>query len=380
MNIELSIVIPCLNEAQTLAKAIRIARNAIDKSGMRGEVVIADNGSWDDSVSVAEKLSCRVVKEEKKGYGYALQKGIRSAAGRYIIIGDADTTYNFCEAVPFLEELKKGADLVLGSRLSGHIAPGAMPFLHRYLGTPVLTFLINLFFGTRISDVNCGLRAFTREAFEKLHIASGGMEFSSEMIVKAGIYRLKIVELPCSLHADPRNRKPHLRTWRDGWRHLRLILLFAPHIIFALPGWLMLFMGMLVTAIVLPKPFQAFGLRMDYHYLFYSIPLIILGCQALWFETFNKYFIYFSGYIPFGSQTEKPQNNFSLEIWLLLGSALSLTGIILLVILFIKWVSISFAYLFQIRLGIAGMLFLSCGVQTIMNAMMVSMMSIKVRR
>lgn len=314
----------------------------------------------------------------KKGYGYALQEGIRAAAGEYIIIGDADTTYDFREAVPFLEELKKGADMVLGSRLAGYVQPQAMPFLHRYLGTPVLTFLINLFFGTRITDVNCGMRAFTRQAFDKIRMASGGMEFSSEMVVKAGIYGLKVAELPCSLHTTQKDRQPHLRTWRDGWRHLRLILLFAPHIIFTLPGWIMLLSGLLVTGLVLPKPFQALGLRMDYHYLFYSIPLILLGCQALWLQKFNKYFIRFSGYMSNGFTESRYE--FPLEFWLLLGGGLFFTGVVLLFILLAKWISLSFGYLFQVRLGIAGMLFLCCGIQTIMNAMMVSMMGIKVQR
>ncbi len=390
MSIEISIVMPCLNEESAIAKTIGIAKQAIEQSGMSGEVVISDNGSDDNSVAIAEQLGCRVVNAAEKGYGYALQKGIESAAGQYIIIGDADATYDFREAVPFLDELKNGADLVIGNRLAGNIHHEAMPFLHRYLGTPVLTFLINRFFGTRITDVNCGMRAFTRQTVEKLQLVSGGMEFASEMVIKAGIYGLKIAEIPCSLHDNKKDRQPHLNTWRDGWRHLRLILLFAPHIVFALSGWIMLLSGLLVTALVLPKPFQAFGFYMDYHYLFYSIPLIILGYQALWFEKFNKCFIRFSGYLPKDYDTNSlpfrykldldSDRGIPLEIWLVLGFGLFFAGAGSLAWLFGTWVATSFGGLSHVRLGVAGMMLIICGLQTVMNALMVSMMSIKVHR
>ena len=386
---ELSIVIPCLNEEITLGKTIEIAWEAIKLSQMNGEVVIADNGSTDKSVAIAESMNCRVVKAEEKGYGYALQHGIKESWGKYIIIGDADATYDFREAVPFVKNLEKGTELILGNRIGGEIQRQAMPFLHRYLGTPVLTYLINLFFKTCITDVNCGLRGFTREAVEKLQLISGGMEFSSEMIIKAGIYRLNIAEFPCSLHDDDENREPHLKTWRDGWRHLRLILLFAPHIVFALPGWISLFLGLLITVLVLPGPFHAFGIYMDYHYLFYSIPLIILGYQALWFETFNKCFIRFSGYLSEDYPSEEslffsfPKWSLgagNIEIWLLFGFFLFLSGAGALGWIFAKWVATSFGSLSHVRLGIAGMMLMICGLQTVMNALMISMMSIKVHK
>jgi glycosyltransferase involved in cell wall biosynthesis len=216
-ELDVSIVIPCLNEEKTLGRALDMAKEAIRRSGMKGEIVLADNGSTDASLAIAEEKGARVVHVAPRGYGYALLYGIRQSHGRYIVMGDADATYDFREAVPFLEELKKGADLVIGSRFKGNIAPGAMPFLHRRLGTPVLTFLINLFFGMRISDCNCGMRAFSREAFDRLNIISGGMEFASEMIIKAGMEKLRVVEVPCSLSPDLRGKPPHLKTWRDGW-------------------------------------------------------------------------------------------------------------------------------------------------------------------
>jgi len=198
-EIDVSIVIPCLNEEKTLGRALDMAKEAVQRSGLTGEIVVADNGSTDASQAIATGAGARVVHVKQRGYGHALIYGIRHSRGRYIVIGDADATYDFREAVPFLGALQQGADLVAGSRFKGGIAPGAMPFLHRWLGTPVLTFLINLFFGTRISDCNCGMRAFTRQAFEKMNLISGGMEFIGEMVIKAGIYKLKVVEIPCSL-------------------------------------------------------------------------------------------------------------------------------------------------------------------------------------
>ena len=225
-NVKLSIVIPCLNEGSTIEKTIFMAKNAIAKSGFEGEVVISDNGSSDNSVAISKTLECRVVHVKEKGYGSALLKGIQAANGQYIIIGDADATYDFRESLSFIRALKKGADIVIGSRLKGNIMPDAMPFLHRHIGTPFLTFLINIFFGTRITDVNCGMRAFYKKSFDTLQIVSRGMEFTSEMVIKAKIHRMKIVEIPITLYPRLHINKPHLKTWRDGWRHLQLILQF----------------------------------------------------------------------------------------------------------------------------------------------------------
>ena len=226
-KIGLSIVLPCLNEGPSLEASIRKAQAAIELSKMHGEVIVADNGSIDRSCRVAERLECLLVHQMKRGYGHALREGIQHAQGRLIIIGDADDTYDFREIVPFLNQLENGADLLIGTRLGGRIAPGAMCMLHRRLGTPILTRLVNYFFGTTITDINCGLRAFSRETYMKLTMDSGGMEFSSEMIIKAGGAGMRIHEFPCSLRPHIAGRCSHLKTWRDGWRHLRLILLSA---------------------------------------------------------------------------------------------------------------------------------------------------------
>lgn len=378
-DLELSIVIPCLNETATLAQAIGLAREAIARSGLRGEIVVADNGSDDGSQALAEREGARVVPVPRRGYGFALMEGCRQARGAYLIMGDADATYDFREAVAFLEDLKAGADLVMGTRLRGTIHPGAMPFLHRYVGTPVLSRLIRGFFRVPISDCNCGLRAFTKAAFDRLQLVSGGMEFASEMIIKAGLYHLKVTERPCSLLPDRRGKPPHLRRWRDGWRHLRFILLFAPHVIFELPGWTMLVIGLLVTIPVLAGPFTLAGRLVDYHYLFYSIPLVLAGYQALWFERVEAYYVQFAGYLP-ASVRRRRVSEFNLEAWLIGGGALLVAGALMLGGIVVQWALAGFGALGQMRLGAAGMLLLIVGVQTVMNAMVISMMDIKVDR
>jgi len=224
MQTEVSIVIPCLNEAGTLPIVIEKAFKSFKRLKISGEVVISDNGSTDESTKIAQKFGARVVHCAQKGYGNALRYGFKQAKGKYLIMGDADDSYDFSHIEGFMRELRKGADMVMGTRLKGNIHRGAMPWLHRYLGTPVLTFLINIFFQTKISDCNCGMRGLTKKAFEKLQLKATGMEFASEMVIKAGIKKLKIKEIPIHFYKDKRGRRPHLKTWSDGWRHLKFIM------------------------------------------------------------------------------------------------------------------------------------------------------------
>ena len=378
-DVELSVIIPCLNEAGTLGQAIGLAREAIAHTGLRGEVVVADNGSDDGSIALAEQLGARVVPTPHRGYGFALMEGCRQARGHYLIMGDADATYDFREAAAFIDDLRKGADLVMGSRLRGNIHPGAMPFLHRHVGTPVLSRLIRGFFRVPITDCNCGMRAFTKPAFERLQLVSGGMEFASEMIIKAGIYGLRVEERPCSLLPDRRGRPPHLRRWRDGWRHLRFILLFAPHVIFEIPGWCMLVLGLLLTVPVLFGPIHVGGRLLDYHYLFYSIPLVIAGYQALWFARVEEYFVRFAGYLPDDLRRRRVQD-FNLEPWLIGGGVAVVAGAVVLAAIVVAWMLRGFGAIEHIRPGAAGMLLLILGIQTVMNAMVISMMDLKVDR
>ncbi|TAF53707.1 MAG: glycosyltransferase family 2 protein [Oscillatoriales cyanobacterium] len=253
-TIEISIVMPCLNELQTLTACIGKARTAIEALGLSGEVVIADNGSTDGSQDLARSLGARVVDVPIRGYGAALIWGIRSARGRYVVMGDADDSYDFREAVGLVDRLMQGFDLVVGTRLKGRIMPGAMPWKNRYLGTPVLTAIVNTVYRCHFSDVNCGMRAFTKTAFEAMHLESSGMEFASEMLVKAAILGLKTSEVPITLHVDGRDRAPHLRPWADGWRHLKYILLFAPKLLYWLPGSVLMAIGVVLNAILAIAP------------------------------------------------------------------------------------------------------------------------------
>src|SRR5487761_287810 len=254
---------PCLNEAETVATCVRKAVQFIADSGISGEVVVADNGSTDGSREHAEAAGARVVPISDKGYGNALMGGILAARGEYVIMGDADDSYDFTNLMPFVTELRKGSDLVMGNRFKGGIAPGAMPPLHRYLGTPVLSFIGRLFFRSKIGDFNCGLRGFRRDSAISLGLQATGMEFASEMVVKATLAKQKITEVPPPMKKAGRTRPPHLRSWRDGWRHLRFLLLFSPRWLFFLPGLALLTMGLVVGAIVVPHPFSIGSVTFD---------------------------------------------------------------------------------------------------------------------
>jgi glycosyltransferase involved in cell wall biosynthesis len=372
-DIRLSVVLPCLNEAKTLGQALGNAALLIAESGLAGELVVADNGSVDASREIAAKAGARVVTVSRKGYGFALLAGIRAARGSIIVMGDADATYDFREAQPLVQAVAAGADLAMGSRLRGRIEPGAMPWLHRHVGTPVLTALLRLFFGLRISDCNCGMRAFSRAAFDRMHLVSGGMEFASEMLIKAALLNCKVVEAPCSLLKDTRGREPHLQTWRDGWRHLRFILLFAPHIVFLMPGWaLTVFFGLEILILSL-GPVTLFGNRFDYHHLFYAFPLFCTGYQLLWFSRFAVKFRKFSGLDPDDDGNDR---RFSLEWWLFASLLSILAGVALFTVVFVKWWSHGRSELFELRSCTAGLVMMVCGILTIMNALMLSMMEL----
>lgn len=274
---EVSVVFPCLNEAETLEACVRRTLTALEGAGIPGEVVVADNGSTDGSQDIARRAGARVVDVPHRGYGNALRGGFLAARGRFLIHLDSDLSYPI-EAIPrFVEELRRGPDLVMGSRLRGTIAPGAMPFLHRYVGTPVLTGISNLFFGCGVSDNNCGMRGLRRDAFDKLDLRTGGMEFASEMIIKASLLGLRIVEIPIDFAPDQRGRPPHLRTFRDGWRHLRFMLLFSPTWLFAVPGLLLTLGGAATLALVVTGADPRLGLATG----FTAHAAVVLGVQTL---------------------------------------------------------------------------------------------------
>ncbi len=326
-GIELSIVMPCLNEEQTLAVCIDKAAGFINEKNISGEIVIADNGSTDRSVEIAEAHGARVVNVAEKGYGSALMGGIKAARGKYVIMGDADDSYDFSQLQGYMELLRSGQDLVMGNRFKGGIKPGAMPFLHKYLGNPVLSFIGRLFFKSPVGDFHCGLRGFNRESILGLNLKTTGMEFASEMVVKASINHLKITETPIILHPDGRNRPPHLRTWRDGWRHLRFLLMYCPRWLFLYPGLFLIFLGLAGMLLIIPGPLQLGGVVFDIHSLLISAASFIMGTQTVYSFFLVKQFA-----LNYGLLNKAPDyfswfENQSLEYLLIAGVGFGLLGI-----------------------------------------------------
>lgn len=285
---ELTILMPCLNEAETLATCIKKARTFLERENISGEVLIADNGSTDGSQAIAEELGARIIRVPTRGYGAALKSGIAHAQGRYIIMGDADDSYDFLDLNPFICKLREGHDLVMGNRFKGGIIAGAMPLLNRYLGNPVLSFLGRIFFKSKIGDFHCGLRGFKRDSFANLDLQGDGMEFASEMVVKATLRNLNIAEVPTHLYPDGRSRRPHLRPWRDGWRHLRLLLLFSPRWLFLYPGLFLLFSGIMLMSMLMMGPIEIGRVNLDIHTMLFSGLFMIVGMQAVCFALFAK--------------------------------------------------------------------------------------------
>lgn len=281
---ELTILMPCLNEVRTLRSCIEKANAFLQRHSVHGEVLIADNGSTDGSIELAQSLGARVVPVAERGYGAALIGGIQAAKGRYVVMGDSDNSYDFSSLLPFLTELRAGVDLVVGNRFMGGISPGAMPFLHRYLGNPVLSFLGRIFFEIGIGDFHCGLRGFSRDSILKLSLHSAGMEFATEMIAKAARAGLRVEEVPTTLQPDGRGRAPHLRTWRDGWRHLLFMLLYSPRWLFFMPGMVLASLGGAGMALLLKGPHELFGIGLGVHSLLYTSAAVIIGAQLMQFS------------------------------------------------------------------------------------------------
>jgi len=330
MSIELTILMPCLNEVRTVAACVAQARAFIDRSGISGEVVVADNGSEDGSIASAEGAGARVIGVEKRGYGAALAAGIESARGQYIIMGDADGSYDFSELMPFIRELRAGADFVVGNRFKGGIARGAMPVLHRYVGNPMLTALGRRFFRCEaVGDFYCGLRGFRKEAIERLQLQSSGMEFALEMIIKAQMHGALVKEVPTTLSPDGRDRPPHLRSYRDGWRSLRLYLLLSPRWFFAVPGSALFVTGGAGFILLLPGAVSFGNISFDYHTLLYCGAAIVLGYQALIMAVIAKRLAVESGLHPAVRQFSFLEKRESFERLLILGAGFVVLGVAL---------------------------------------------------
>jgi len=327
-ELELTILMPCLDEAETIATCIDKARDYLDRSGVRGEVLIADNGSTDGSREIAEEHGARVVHVPERGYGAALKAGIQAAHGRYVIMGDADDSYDFSNLQPFVSKLRDGAELVMGNRFKGGIAPGAMPGLHKYLGNPVLSGIGRLFFKSPIGDFHCGLRGFDRQAIAGLGLESPGMEFASEMVVKATLGQKAIVEVPTTLQPDGRSRPPHLRSWRDGWRHLRFLMLFCPKWLFFYPGLLLFTVGLVSMLWLEPGARTVLGVELDVNTLAFSVAAIVCGFEGMFFSVFARAAAADLRVLPRDPLVESLRRFWTLERGLLIGGAVFLIGLL----------------------------------------------------
>jgi hypothetical protein len=325
---ELTILMPCLNEAATVARCVAKARGFLERAGIAGEVLVADNGSDDGSPALAERAGARVVHVVERGYGAALSAGIAAARGRYVIMGDADESYDFSRLESFVDKLREGWPLVMGNRFEGGIQPGAMPALHRYLGNPVLSFIGRLFFGAPIGDFHCGLRGFDRDAVRALDLRTPGMEFASELVVKAALAGWRIAEVPTVLHPDGRGRPPHLRRWRDGWRHLRFLLLFSPRWLFLYPGVLLLALGATLTAVLYFTPVRVLGAGLDIHSMLYASAAALLGLQLCLFALFARVSAQNAGLLPRQPALDRLLSTLTLERGLMFGLAVLVAGLV----------------------------------------------------
>jgi glycosyltransferase involved in cell wall biosynthesis len=379
-QLELSIVMPCLNEAETVGICIEKAFKFMDQAGNPGEVVIADNGSTDGSQDIAVRLGARVVPVAEKGYGAALQGGIAAARGRYVIMGDADDSYDFSALGPFVAKLREGYQLVMGNRFKGGIEPGAMPPLHRYLGNPVLSAVGRLFFRSDCGDFHCGLRGFDRKAILGLHLQTTGMEFASEMVVKATLLGLRVTEVPTTLSPDGRSRAPHLRSWRDGWRHLRFLLLFSPRWLFLYPGALLMLAGLALGAAVLPGARTVGGVTLDVHTLLYGSAAVVLGFQSVLFAVFTKVYVVGQGILPVDERLRRLFRVVTLEAGLVVGATLVLVGLAGSVYALGAWGSTSFGDLEPsrtLRTVIPSVLALILGFQIVLSSFFLSVLGMR---
>lgn len=379
-SLELSIVLPCLNEERTLAVCIQKARSFLNQHAIAGEIIIADNGSTDKSVEIAEAHGAKVVHVAEKGYGNALKGGFQAAQGRYILMADADDSYELNNLMPFVEKLREGYDLVMGNRFKGGILPGAMPWHHRYIGNPVLSFIGKLFFRSPANDFHCGIRGFTKAAIETINPQTSGMEFASEIVIKASILGMKVCEVPTRLFPDGRDRPPHLRSFRDGWRHLRFLLIYSPAWLFLYPGLLLLTAGGLLSLLLFFGPVNIGFRYIDFHTFIAAGSLSYLGLNMLSFALITRVYAYQSGLLPNQPRLFRLFRYINLEKGLLAGGVLAALGLILLfraVLLSDNFAQIGFDT--SVRLVFGGALILVSGAQVIFTSFVLSMLGLKIR-
>jgi hypothetical protein len=375
--VEVSVVIPCLNEANSLAICVDKARNAFRTAGLSGEVIVADNGSTDGSIQIAEEHGARLIRVPERGYGAALRAGIAAARGPFIIMGDADDSYDFTDVPRFVEKLREGYDIVMGNRFRGGIKPGAMPHLHKYFGNPGLTALLNTFFHARIGDSYCGMRGFTRSLYDRLDLRSSGMEFALEMIIKSAQIGARISEIPIILWPDKRGRAPHLRSFRDGWRSLRFMLLYAPNWLFLLPGAALVAAGVFLVFWLLPGPRRITPhVVLDIHTMIFGVIFTLLGVQILSIGAFAKVFSYAERFDRHSVSLKRVLKRVTLESGLLLGGALFFIGLAGCGWVTWHWAASGFGELHEVRQVLFWSMWLFLGLQVIFAAFFLSMLGI----
>ncbi len=383
-GLELSVVLPCLNEETTVGDVVRTAISALARFSVHGEVIVADNGSNDRSRELAAAAGARVVGVPVEGYGAALMGGIAAARGTYVLMADADDSYDLGAIDLFLDALRGGADLVMGNRFRGRIEPGAMPALHRYFGNPLLSFVARLFFGGSTGDFHCGMRAFRRDAIIALDLRTTGMEFASEMVVKAHLAHLRIAEVPTTLRKDRRPGRPHLRTWRDGWRHLRFLLLYSPRWLFLYPGIVLMVVGGLVGARLMLGTFEVGEVSFDVHTLAYAATAVIVGFQAVTFAVFTKVFAVSEGLVPDDPRLGRVFRIVTLETGLVVAFALLVLGFGAGIVAVRTWSDARFGSLADespttLRLAIASATALALGVETMLASFFLSVLGLRRR-
>jgi glycosyltransferase involved in cell wall biosynthesis len=385
-SLEVSVVMPCLNEADTLETCIRKAQHAMREHGIAGEVIVADNGSSDGSQAIAVRSGARLVNVARRGYGNALMGGIDAASGRFVIMGDADDSYDFLEIPHIVAKLREGFDLVQGCRLpagGGRILPGAMPFLHRWLGNPMFSLLVRRWFRAgSIHDVYCGLRGFTKDLYDRLALRCTGMEFATEMIIKASLFQEKIAEVPITLHPDGRrSHPPHLKTFRDGWRTLRFFLMYSPRWLFLIPGAGLMLLGLVGYAVAMPG-LTWYGVTFDAHTLLISSLAILSGYQTILFAIFTKTFAVSEGLMPEDRHYTRFYRLVNLERGLAIAALALLIGVALLLGALNQWRLTGFGrldYAHTMRLVVPGVTLTALGIQTVMSSFFVSILGMKRR-
>jgi hypothetical protein len=381
-EVDLSIVMPCLNEAGTIGVCVAKALQSLEELGLGGEVVVADNGSADGSQMIAEGAGARVVRVGERGYGNALTGGIAAARGRWVIMGDADDSYDFAKLGPIVEQLRAGYDLVVGNRFKGGIRPGSMPALHKYLGNPVLSFVGRTLFATPCGDIYCGLRGFDREKIRTLDVRSAGMEFAIEMVVKATMQGLRVTEVPTTLSPDAAGREPHLRTWRDGWRSIRLLLLYSPRWLFLYPGVALLAVGVAGMLFLVPGQRTIGSVTFDVSTLLYAGLAIVVGLQSVYFFLTARWFGISEGLLPDNPRFRRLMSALTLEVGVIVGLALLLAGLGLSLYALSTWNRAGFGrldYPSTLRIVIPGATLITCGMQTVLSSLFLSVLGLKHR-